>query len=96
MIIGVAIVAARHVRQSVLVTSFFSYSRIELFHSSTLDGVIDVAAGVVRIIDQARELSLSGVANGQAVNGYVVVKKSLESAGVRMTVEFGPVETIGN
>src|SRR5205809_6197867 len=28
VIIGVAIVAARHVRQSVLVTRFFSYSRI--------------------------------------------------------------------
>ena len=51
VIVGAAIVAARHVRQGVLVASFFAYSRIELFHGSALDGVIDVATGVVRVID---------------------------------------------
>jgi len=94
VIVAVAIVAARHVRQSVLVASLFSYSRIELFHGGTLDGVIDVATGIVRVIDQAGELSLSGVADSQAVYGDIVVEESLESVRIRVTVKLGSIETI--
>ena len=54
---GVAVVAVRHVGHCVLVAGFLSYPRIEPFHGGALDGVIDVATGIVRIIDQAGELS---------------------------------------
>jgi hypothetical protein len=47
----VAVVAVRHVGQGVLVAGLLSYSRIEPFHGCALDGVIDVAAGVIRVID---------------------------------------------
>src|SRR5437660_6440079 len=57
VIAGVAVVAVRRVGQGVLVAGFLSYSRIEPFHGGALDGVIDVATGIVRITDQARELS---------------------------------------
>ncbi len=58
VIIGVAVVAARHVGQGVLVAGFFRYPRIELFHDGALDSVIDFAARVVRVVDQAGKLSL--------------------------------------
>ena len=57
VIAGVAVVDVRHVGQGVLVAGLLSYSRIEPFHGGALDGVIDVATGIVRIIDQAGELS---------------------------------------
>src|SRR5882724_10628248 len=57
VIAGVAVVAVRHVGQGVLVAGFLRYSPIEPFHGGALNGVIDVATGIVRIIDQAGELS---------------------------------------
>ena len=57
MITGVAVVAVRRVGKSVLVASFLGYSRIKPFHGCALGGVIDIAAGVGRVIDQAGELS---------------------------------------
>ena len=57
VIAGVAVVDVRHVGQGVLVAGLLSYSRIEPFQGGASDGVIDVATGIVRIIDQAGELS---------------------------------------
>jgi len=36
------------------------------------------------------------MADSQTVYGYIVVKESLESVGIRMTVKLRSVETIGD
>src|SRR5213082_3805382 len=58
VIASVAVVAVRPVCQGVLVASFLGYPRIEPFYGCALDGVINIAAGVICVVEQARELSL--------------------------------------
>ena len=51
VISSVAVVAVRHVCQGVLVASFLGYPRIEPFYGCALDGVINIAAGVICVVE---------------------------------------------
>src|SRR5258707_10086675 len=72
----VRVVASGHVGQGVLVAGLLRNLGIEPFHGTASGGVVDVAAGVACIIDEAGKFARGkAAADGQAVDGDIVVKE---------------------
>ena len=93
----VAVVASGHVGQGVLVAGLFRDLGIEPFHGTASGGVVDVAAGVARVIDEAGKFARGkAAADGQAVDGDVVVKEGIEGVCVGVVVELRAVHAIGD
>jgi hypothetical protein len=93
----VAVVALGHVGQGVLVAGLFRDLGIEPFHGTASRGVVDVAARVAPVIDEAGKFARGNDADdGQAVDGDVVVKEGIEGVGVGEVVELGAVHAIGD
>src|SRR5258708_16500186 len=93
----VAVVAAGHVGQGVLVAGLFCDLGIEPFHGTASGGVVDVAAGVACVIDETGKLAGgNATADGQAVDGDIVVKESIDGVCVGVVVELRAVHAIGD
>src|SRR5271170_464169 len=71
--------AAGNIGQGIFMAGFLGDLGIEFFDVGAGGGVIDVAAGVVRIVGQALEFFLGqAAADREAVDGDVVVEEGLE------------------
>src|ERR1700687_5055644 len=93
----VAVVASGHVGQGVLMAGLFRDLGIESFQGAASRGVVDVAAGVARVIDEAGKFARgNAAADGQAVDGDVVVEEGFKGAGVSVVVELATVHAIGD
>ncbi len=89
--------ASRDVGECVFVAGFFGDLRIEFFDAGAGGGVVDVAARIVRVVDQAGELVLGdAVADCQAIDRNIVVQESLERVLIGEVIELGAVHTVGN
>ena len=88
---------SRDISQRVFVAGFFGDLRIELFDVGASGRVINVAPGIVGIVDQAREFVFGEAASDrQAVDRNVVVKKGSQRVLVGDVVELWSVYAIGN
>ena len=88
---------SRDISQRVFVAGLFGDLGIELFDVGAGGRVINVAAGIVGIVDQAREFVFrEAAADRQAVDRDVVVEKGSERVLVGDVVELGSVYAVRN
>ena len=88
---------AGNVRQSVFMARFFSDLGIELFDVGAAGGVINVAAGIVRVVREALEFLFGeAAADGKAVDRNIVLEQGAKGVVVADVIELGTVHAIGN
>src|SRR3984893_1539297 len=90
--------APGRIGEGVLVARFLANPRVELFQRLALGREIDLAPGVVRVVDQSRELALQERARHRhTVDLDVVVQQGFHHAVVRHLVGLlAPIGSVGN
>src|ERR1700676_623866 len=90
--------APGHIGEGVLIASFLANPRVELFQRLALGREIDLAPGIVRVVDQTRELALQERARHRhTVDLDAVVQQGFHHAVVRHLVGLlAPIGPVGN
>ena len=83
--------------QGVLIAGFFGDAGIEFFHGAALGSKVDIASGVMGVIDQAAEAAFEiGAADGDAIDGDAVTQQFFYGGFVIVGVGSYSVGAIGN
>src|ERR1700732_2863129 len=83
--------------QGVLIAGFFGDAGIEFFHGAALGREVDVASGIVSVIDQSTEAALEiGTADGHAVYGDLVAQQFFYGGLVIVSIGSDSVGAVGN